>query len=86
MNAFINGALSALTRCLNLIAILDPNGEDQNMVDMKNQILIYIKMYKQIAVLREENPVKDPTWENIKKASDLSEEQLDFLEGLIAKA
>ena len=86
MNAFINGALSALTRCLNVIDIIDPNGEDQNMVDMKNQILIYIKMYQNVAQWREENKVKDETWEKIKAASTLSEEQLELLEEIVAKA
>lgn len=83
MNAFINGALSALTRCLNLINILDPEGLDQNMVMMKNQILLYISMYKS---LNEVEPIKDETWEKIKAASTLSEEQLEMLEEIIAKA
>ena len=83
MNAFINGALSALTRCLNLILILDPDGKDENMVQMRNQINIYIDMYKSMGEERELNPVIDETWEKIKEASDLDEEQLEKLEKAI---
>jgi len=86
MNAFINGALSALQRCLNLIDILDPDSTDSNMVAMKNQILIYIKMYQSVAQWRDENPIKDETWEKIKAASTLNEEQLAMLEDIVAKA
>lgn len=86
MNAFINGAICALTRCLNLIANLDPEGNNLELQEMKTQILIYIKMYKNIAVLREEKGVKDETWEKITEADDLSKEQLEVLEEIVAKA
>ena len=86
MNAFVNGALSALNRCLNLINIMDPEGTDLNMVTIKNQILIYIEMYKSLDEWRQEHPIKDETWEKIKAASTLSEEQLEILEEIIAKA
>lgn len=61
MNAFISGALSALTRCLNTITALDPEGTNLEIQEMKTQILIYIRMYKNIAALREEHPVNDET-------------------------
>lgn len=61
MNAFINGALSALNRCLNLILILDPDGKDENLVQMRNQINIYIEMYKNMEENRSQNPVIDET-------------------------
>lgn len=86
MTAFINGALSALQKCLNLIEILDPEHTDPNMIDMRNQILIYIEMYKNVEKINQENPVKDETWQKIRKASTLSQEQLDMLEEFVAKA
>lgn len=74
MSAFVSGAVSALKRCLNLISILDPNGEDVNLNDMKNQINIYIAMYKTIDECKLQNNIKDETWERIKEASDSPEE------------
>ena len=65
MNAFINGALSALNRCLNLILILDPDGKDENLVQMRNQINIYIEMYKNMEENRSQNPVIDETSNHI---------------------
>lgn len=79
MKAFINGALSALNRCLNLILILDPEGKDENLVQMWNQITIYIEMYKAMEEERILNPVIDETWKNIEEASDTAEEDLEKL-------
>lgn len=85
MTAFINGALSAFNRVLNLIKILDPEGKDENLVQMQNQILTYIEMYKALEADREKNPIKDETWEKIQKATSLNEE-VDSIDELIAKA
>ena len=85
MTAFINGALSAFNRVLNLIKILDPEGKDENLVQMQNQILTYIEMYKALQADRENNPIKDETWEKIQKATTLNEEA-DIIDELIAKA
>lgn len=74
MSAFVSGAVSALKRCLNLISILDPNGEDINLTDMKNQINLYISMYKTIDEVNSQNTIKDETWEKIKEASEAPEE------------
>lgn len=74
MSAFVSGALSALKRCLNLISILDPKGEDINLTDMKNQINLYISMYKTIDEVNSQNAIKDETWEKIKQTSDSPEE------------
>lgn len=86
MNAFINGALSALNRCLNLILILDPDGKDENLVQMRNQINIYIEMYKNMEENRSQNPVIDETWDKIKEASDESDEDLDEIKKIIFDA
>lgn len=85
MSAYVNGALSALEKCLNLINFLDPKGEDVNLKDMKNQINIYMAVYKEIDEMRQENPVNDETWENIKKACS-SEYNLDDLKKILFKA
>lgn len=61
MTAFISGAISAFNRVLNLIKILDPEGKDENLLQMKNQVLTYIEMYKAIDTHRQENPIKDET-------------------------
>ena len=79
MTAFVNGAISALNRVLKLIDILDPKGEDKNLWDMKNQVLIYIEMYKSIEKYNQEHPIKDETWEKIEKASTLNEEDKENL-------
>ena len=74
MTAFINGAISALNRVLKLIDILDPEGKDENFKLMKEQISAYIMTYKSVEKFKQENPVKDETWEKIEKASTLTEE------------
>ena len=79
MIAFVNGALSALDRCLRLIDLIDPEHTDQNMTDMRNQLLIYVQMYKDIDKKAQENPVVDETWDKILKASNLSEEEKEVL-------
>ena len=86
MSAFVNGAISALNRCLNLIKILDPEEQDINLRDMKNQINLYIAMYKDLDNEKIDHPIIDETWKKIKEASDLSEEELEEFEKVIFDA
>ena len=86
MSAFVSCAVSALNRCLRLIDILDPKGEDVNLRDMRNQINIYIAMYKEIDKSHIEKPIIDETWKKIKEASDLTDEELEQFEKVIFDA
>ncbi len=86
MSAFVNGALSALNKCLSLIDILDPKGEDVNLNDMKNQIYIYIAMYKDFDKSYMQVPSIDETWKKIKEKSSLSEEELEEFEKVLFDA
>lgn len=84
MTAFVNGAISALNRCLNLINILDPEGLDENLTQMRMQINIYIQMYKELDNVKKVNI--DETWNKIKKASDLTDAQIEEFEKIIFDA
>ncbi len=86
MSAFVNGAISAFTRCLKLIDILDPEGEDVNLIDLRNQINIYIAMYKEIDKAKAEKPIIDETWKKIKEATTLTDEQIEEFEKVLADA
>ena len=85
MTAFINGAISALNRVLYLIKILDPEETDETLIIMKNQILTYIEMYKDLQRKTLENPIKDETWRNIEKTS-LKEEDEENVEKILYDA
>ena len=89
MTAFINGAISALKKCLSLIDKLDPEGTNVDLMDLKNQINIYITMYKTVGEQNINNKIKDETWNNILKTTSLTEkekEELEEIKDLICEA
>lgn len=86
MSAFVSGAVSALNKCLKLINDLDPADEDINLRDLRNQITIYIALYRKIDESKDEYPITDETWEKIKEASDAPEEELDEIKKIIFDA
>lgn len=65
MTAFVNGAISAFNKVLDLINILDPEHENPALNDVKNQINIYIAWYEECDKVRVEYEINDQTWQKI---------------------
>jgi len=84
MNAFVNGALSALSNMFKLLERVDPENKDAFVQDLKKQINLYAELYE--AMESSGAAVEDNTWMNISATDDDFEADEEEISGPIFKA